>query len=78
MKLNINQEFVGLLSNDKEYEMYVESEISEAREDARKEGSNSSKLENVKAMLKKNMNINLISEITNLSLDELESIKNNS
>lgn len=78
MKLNINQEFVGLLSNDEEYEMYVESEISEAREDARKEGSNSSKLENVKAMLKKNMNINLISEITNLSLDELESIKNNS
>ena len=78
MKLNINQEFVGLLSNDEEYEMYVESEISEAREDARKEGSNSSKLENVKAMLKKNMNINLISEITNLSLDELESLKNNS
>lgn len=78
MKLNINQEFVGLLSNDEEYEMYVESEISEAREDARKEGSNSSKLENVKAMLKKNMNINLISEIINLSLDELESIKNNS
>ena len=38
MKLNINQEFVGLLSNDEEYEMYVESEISEAREDARKEG----------------------------------------
>ena len=78
MKLNINQEFVGLLSNDEEYEMYVESEISEAREDARKEGSNSSKLENVKAMLKKNMNINLISEIINLSLDELESNKNNS
>ena len=78
MKLNINQEFVGLLSNDEEYEMYVESEISEAREDARKEGSNSSKLENVKAMLKKNMNINLISDIINLSLDELESIKNNS
>ena len=78
MKLNINQEFVGLLSNDEEYEMYVESEISEACGYARKEGSNSSKLENVKAMLKKNMNINLISEIINLSLDELESIKNNS
>lgn len=78
MKLNINQEFVGLLSNDEEYEMYVESEISEAREDARKEGSNSSKLENVKAMLKKNMNINLISEIINLSLDELKGLKNNS
>ena len=38
MELNTNQEFVGLLSNDEEYEIYVKSEISEAREDARKEG----------------------------------------
>ncbi len=38
MELNTNQEFVGLLSNDEEYEMYVKSEISEARENARKEG----------------------------------------
>ena len=49
MELNTNQEFVQLLSNDEEYEMYVKSEISEAREDARKEGieegSKESKLE---------------------------------
>ena len=38
MELNTNQEFVQLLSNDEEYEMYVKSEISEARENARKEG----------------------------------------
>lgn len=37
-----------------------------------------SKLEIANALLKKNMDINLISEITNLSLDELESLKNNS
>ena len=75
MELNTNQEFVQLLSNDEEYEMYVKSEISEERKDARKEGKKESKLEIAKAILKKNMDINLISEITNLSLDELESLK---
>ena len=44
MDLNTNQEFVGLLSNDEEYEIYVKSEISEAREDAHKEGVQESKL----------------------------------
>lgn len=34
-----------------------------------------SKLEIANALLKKNMDINLIAEITNLSLDELESLK---
>lgn len=27
MKLNINQEFVGLLSNDEEYEMYANQRL---------------------------------------------------
>lgn len=33
------------------------------------------KLEIANALLKKNMDINLIAEITNLSLDELKSLK---
>ena len=82
MELNTNQEFVGLLSNDEEYEMYVKSEISEARENARKEGvkegieegSKESKLEIAKAMLKKNMDINLIAEITNLTVEEIKTL----
>ena len=79
MELNTNQEFVGLLSNDEEYEIYVKSEISEARDDAHKEGikegSKESKLEIAKAMLKKNMDINLIAEITNLPVEEIKTLK---
>ena len=83
MELNTDQEFVQLLSNDDEYELYVESEISEAREDARKEGikeglaqgSKESKQEIAKAMLKKNMDINLIAEITNLPVEEIKTLK---
>ena len=79
MELNTNQEFVGLLSNDEEYEMYVKSEISEACGYARKEGieegSKESKLEIAKAMVKKNMDINLIAEITNLPVEEIKTLK---
>ena len=86
MELNTNQEFVQLLSNDDEYELYVESEISEASENAHKEGvkegidigikegSKESKLEIAKAMLKKNMDINLITEITNLTVEEIKTL----
>ena len=83
MELNTNQEFVQLLSNDEEYEMYVKSEISEARENARKEGidigikegSKESKLEIAKAMLKEKMDINLIAKVTKLSIEEIEKLK---
>ena len=79
VELNTNQEFVGLLSNDEEYEMYVKSEISEACGYARKEGieegSKESKLEIAKAMVKKNMGINLIAEITNLPVEEIKTLK---
>ena len=79
MELNTNQEFVQLLSNDEEYEIYVKSEISEAREDARKEGieegSKESKLEIAKAMLKEKMDINLIAKVTKLSIEEIEQLK---
>ena len=83
MELNTNQEFVQLLSNDEEYEMYVKSEISEACGYARKEGidigikegSKESKLEIARAMLKKNMDINLIAEITNLPVEEIKTLK---
>ena len=74
MELNTNQEFVQLLSNDEEYEIYVKSEISEAREDARKEGSKESKLEIAKAMLKEKMDINLIAKVTKLSIEEIEQL----
>ena len=87
MELNTNQEFVQLLSNDEEYEIYVKSEISEASDDAHKEGikegidigveqgSKESKLEIAKAMLKEKMDINLIAKVTKLSIEEIEKLK---
>ena len=79
MELNTDQEFVQLLSNDDEYELYVESEISEARDNARKEGieegSKESKQEIAKAMLKEKMDINLIAKVTKLSIEEIEQLK---
>ena len=79
MELNTNQEFVQLLSNDEEYEIYVKSEISEARDDAHKEsieeGSKESKQEIAKAVSKKNMDLNLIAEITNLPVEEIKTLK---
>ena len=86
MELNTNQEFVQLLSNDEEYEIYVKSEISEACGYAHKEGikegididikegSKESKLEIARTMLKKNMDINLIAEITNLTVEEIKTL----
>ena len=83
MELNTNQEFVGLLSNDEEYEIYVKSEISEARDDAHKEGikeglaqgSKESKQEIAKTMLKEKMDIKLIAKVTKLSIEEIEQLK---
>ena len=83
MELNTNQEFVQLLSNDEEYEIYVKSEISEARDDAHKEGikeglaqgSKESKQEIAKTMLKEKMDIKLIAKVTKLSIEEIEQLK---
>ena len=84
MELNTNQEFVQLLSNDEEYEIYVKSEISEAREDARKEGidigiergSKESKLEIAKAMLNNHEDLEKIMTYTGLTKDEILNLKN--
>ena len=79
MELNTNQEFVQLLSNDEEYEIYVKSEISEAREDARKEGieegSKESKLEIAKAMLNNHEDLEKIMTYTGLTEIELKALQ---
>ena len=76
MELNTNQEFVQLLSNDDEYELYVESEISEARDNAHKEGVQESKLEIAKAMLEAHEEIEKIMNYTGLSETELRTLQN--
>ena len=68
MELNTDQEFVQLLSNDDEYELYVESEINDAREDA--------KLEIAKAMLNNHEDLEKIMTYTGLTKDEILNLKN--
>ena len=75
MELNTNQEFVQLLSNDEEYEIYVKSEISEAREDAHKEGVQESKLEIAKAMLNNHEDLEKIMTYTGLTEIELKALQ---
>ena len=79
MELNTNQEFVQLLSNDEEYEIYVKSEISEARDDAHKEsieeGSKESKQEIAKAMLNAHEDLEKIMTYTGLTEIELKALQ---
>ena len=51
--------------------------IKEAREEGEEKGKNNAKLEIAKSMLKKNMEIDTISEITGLTKEEIESINKN-
>ena len=59
MELNTNQEFVQLLSNDEEYEIYVKSEISEACGYARKEGIEEGSKESKQEIAKYNIPISV-------------------
>ena len=56
-------------------ETYSRQRIKRGVERGKTQSPKESKLEIAKAMLKKNMDINLIAEITNLYLDDLEKIK---
>ena len=67
MELNTDQEFVQLLSNDDEYELYVESEISDAREDAKQEIA--------KAMLNAHEDLEKIMTYTGLTEIELKALQ---
>ena len=48
----------------------------EGREEGKKEGVQQEKIEIAKSMLKKKMKLNLISDITGLSIEEIENLNN--
>ena len=52
-----------------------EGELDRAKHIAKKEGWNQRTLEIAKSMLEKNMDIELISELTNLSKEKIEELK---
>ena len=53
-----------------------EGELDRAKHIAKKEGWDQRTLEIAKSMLEKNMDIELISELTNLSKEKIEKLKN--
>ena len=53
-----------------------EGELDRAKHIAKKEGWDQRTLEIAKSMLEKNMDIELISELTNLSKEKIEELKN--
>ena len=77
--INNNDEFKDILTKEEENERVDRASLYYAHRDGFKEGIVSgieqSKMEIAKNMLTKNMEISLISELTGLSLDEIENLK---
>lgn len=66
-----DDEALDLIERQMILEMDYNTDIKEAREDGKKE----TQIEIAKSMIKKNMDFNIISEITGLSKEEIEKIK---
>ncbi|MBQ4263749.1 MAG: hypothetical protein IJB83_05895, partial [Bacilli bacterium] len=73
--INNNDEFKDILTKEEENERVDRASLYYAHRDGFKEGIEQSKMEIAKNMLTKNMEISLISELTGLSLDEIENLK---
>ena len=74
-KLGMNEEFLFGYSHELAHKTMMEELKEESFEDGVKLGIEQEKREIAKAMLKKNMDIETISEITNVSLKELNNLK---
>ncbi len=82
-RLNEDPEFREYMSYEEDQRKILNSRLKKAEEDGIekgikkgiKEGIENEKLQIVQNMLKKGLNIDLISEYTGLSIDEIESLK---
>ena len=79
-KLNDDEEFFKLMTDEEENEMLKNTYIHYGYKDGIKEGINTGISERNKEialnMLKENMDIKLISKVTNLSIEEIKDLKN--
>ncbi len=79
-KLNDDEEFFKLMTDEEENEMlkntYIHYGYKDGINDGIKEGEENKSKKIALNMLKKNMDINLISELTNLSTSEIKNLKN--
>ena len=76
-KLNQNEDFYQLFTDEEDQEILNNSIYEEGLEYGMKQGSIDKTLDIAKKLLKMNMNISDIASATGLSLDEINNIKNN-
>ena len=74
IKVNNNDEIVKLLSDEDEERLYINTMKEIGREEGVKEGIEQNKLEMVKKMLDKKLDIELISELSELNEKEIKEI----
>ena len=77
IKLNNDDDFVKLMSDEEEERLLKNSYIQEGFEQGIEQGIEQQTIELTKNMLKKNIDINQISEITGLSIDKITKIAKN-
>ncbi len=73
--LNSDEMIIGLYDAEKEAERVKQTQLLGAERKGIQEGIQKEKIEIAKNMLDKNINIELISELTNLTIEEIESLK---
>ena len=73
IKVNNNDEIIKLLSDEDEERLYINTMKAWGKEEGVKEKT----IEMVKKMLEKKLDIELISELSGLSKEEIEKIKEN-
>ena len=76
-KLNNDDDFVKFMSDEDEERLLKNSYIQEGFDKGVKQGIEQQTIELTKNMLKKNADINFISEITGLSTDEITKLAKN-
>lgn len=78
-KLNENEEFVRTITPEEDFRLIMNSERRYAREEGHAEGHveghNDATVEIARNMLKENIDINIISKVTNLSIEEITNLK---
>ena len=73
--MNKDSEFIEFMSEEEEMEKLQNTLMQNAREEGHEQGSKQEKLEIAKNMLAKGTDIEYISEVTNLSKEEIETLK---
>ena len=79
IKLNQDEEFVRFATDEEDMQMMLNSERTVGKDEGlaqgRKEGRKEKCIEIAKSMLEKECDISLISEVTGLSIEEIEKLK---